>query len=169
MKQHEKLLTHNLPEKESLPNISLYMDQLLEILEQNLTVMKRTPDETVFTKTMINNYVKSGVISPPVKKKYAHESILELLMVYHLKQVLSISDTKTLIDQMKITGLDGSYQYFSRKLSSLMADMPSDIHQIDEMTEADRTTYILDLLIESSLKKQLAEMLIDQYHLNESE
>ncbi len=46
------------------------------------------------TKTMVNNYVKSKVINPPVKKKYSKEQVMLLALVYQLKNILAISDVK---------------------------------------------------------------------------
>ena len=45
---------------------------------------------------MINNYVKTGLIPHPDKKKYTKEHLAGLMAVCMLKQVLPIQDIKTL-------------------------------------------------------------------------
>lgn len=62
------LLKHTSIEEHEIPEIQLYMDQVLEFFEQNLSPLKRSADDPIFTKTMINNYVKAKVIDAPLKK-----------------------------------------------------------------------------------------------------
>ena len=51
--------THVTPEE--IPNIDLYMDQVLTLFDQCLSGSKRTPEDKLLTKTMVNNYVKEGL------------------------------------------------------------------------------------------------------------
>ena len=45
---------------EEIPNIDLYMDQLLTFIEESLRRSSRHPGaDKILTKTMINNYVKN--------------------------------------------------------------------------------------------------------------
>lgn len=41
---------------------------------------------------MINNYTKAKIFPPPVKKKYSRTHLMLLIMIYHLKAILSIKD-----------------------------------------------------------------------------
>ena len=86
--------THVQPEE--IPNIDLYMDQVLTLFDQCLSGSKRTPEDKLLTKTMVNNYVKEGLITPVRGKKYTRDQIMQLLCVYHLKQTLRLSDVKAL-------------------------------------------------------------------------
>ncbi len=43
---------------EDIPEIDLYMDQVIQLFESNLGSAKRTEEDKVLTKTMINNYSK---------------------------------------------------------------------------------------------------------------
>ena len=51
-----------------MPRIELYLDQLLTLVAQELEFM-RLPDETLVTGSMVNNYVKQGVIPAPRRKR----------------------------------------------------------------------------------------------------
>ena len=81
---------------EHLPNIDLYMDQVLTLFDQCLSGSKRTPEDKLLTKTMVNNYVKEGLMTPVKGKKYTRQQIMQLLCVYHLKQTLRLNDVKAL-------------------------------------------------------------------------
>jgi hypothetical protein len=81
-----------------IPNIDLYMDQLLPFMEENLKKSVRHPGvDKILTKTMINNYAKNDLLPPPVKKKYSKDHIILLIFIYYYKNMLSINDIKTLL------------------------------------------------------------------------
>ncbi len=84
------------PELASIPNMELYMDQILTILEETLQEHKRYPSDKIMTKTMVNNYSKEGILSPVKGKKYSRQQVIHLLCIYLLKQTLSIKDVKIL-------------------------------------------------------------------------
>lgn len=87
----------HLPRWNELPNLDLYLDQLVTILEKNLKDFICNKDDTIITKTMINNYVKQGLIKPPKKKKYSRLHIATLTVICILKQIYNISDINELI------------------------------------------------------------------------
>lgn len=80
-----------------IPNIDLYMDQVLTFMNGHLENAKRYEDDKVLTKTMINNYAKNHLLPAPDKKKYSKEHILILLFIYYFKNILSISDIQTIL------------------------------------------------------------------------
>lgn len=51
-----------------IPDIDLYMDQVIQLFDSKLEGLKRKEEDKILTKTMINNYVK-GKLLMPVKKK----------------------------------------------------------------------------------------------------
>ena len=61
----------HIPRWSELPNIDLYMDQVLNYMEEAIPEIIQTDfEEPYITKTMINNYVKQEIIAAPTKKKY---------------------------------------------------------------------------------------------------
>ena len=58
---------------DEIPNIDLYMDQVTTFMDEHLAACRRTDDDKILTKTMINNYTKNDFLPPPVKKKYSKE------------------------------------------------------------------------------------------------
>ena len=62
----------HIPRWNELPNIDLYLDQLVILLEQYLSnYIENENDEKIITKTMINNYVKNNLMYAPFKKQYS--------------------------------------------------------------------------------------------------
>ena len=80
-----------------VPNINLYMDQVTTFMESHLGNLKRSPDDKVLTKTMINNYAKNHLLPSPDKKKYSRNHMILLTFIYYFKNVLPINDIKTLM------------------------------------------------------------------------
>ena len=67
----EKIKGYSLPSWEHLPTIDLYMDQVLSLLEHYLGIYYEMADSQKFIPaSMINNYVKLGVVPKPYKKRY---------------------------------------------------------------------------------------------------
>ena len=75
-----------------IPDIDLYMDQVTTFMEDKLEKFKRTEEDKILTKTMINNYTKNEIIPSPKKKKYSKEHMMLLILTYHMKQTLSMGD-----------------------------------------------------------------------------
>ena len=98
------------PSWEELPSIPLYMDQVILYLKDSLRFFERDEDSSLLTSSMINNYVKNGVLPHPDKKKYGKEHLAALTAVCMLKQVLSIQDIKTLLSGEELSaGLYGLF------------------------------------------------------------
>ncbi len=86
-----------LPEWEALPGIPLYMDQVVLYLSEQLRAFQREGGQPLLTSSMVNNYVKTGAIPRPEKKKYDRRHLGELIALCMLKQVLPLQDIKTLL------------------------------------------------------------------------
>lgn len=112
----------HIPRWEEIPNIDLYMDQAIIILEKYLESYIDSRTEKIITKTMINNYVKQQLLEPPVNKKYNREHIATLFVICILKQVYSIPDISELIKlALKKHSLETSYNKFCDELEKSIA------------------------------------------------
>lgn len=85
-----------LPAWDDLPAIPLYMDQVILYLSESLRLFQPEGEPSLLTSSMINNYVKNGLIPHPEKKKYRKEHLAGLIVLCLLKQVLPIPDVKAL-------------------------------------------------------------------------
>ena len=86
----ETLAAWHFPRLSELPEFELYMDQVIALSEKYLSVL--APDNKgLLTPSMINNYVKSGVLPPPKNKKYNRTHLAMLLIICTSKSILEIS------------------------------------------------------------------------------
>ncbi|MCR5520596.1 MAG: DUF1836 domain-containing protein [Lachnospiraceae bacterium] len=103
-----KLKSINYVQPGEVPGIDLYMDQVTSFLDEHLETSKRYSDDKLLTKTMINNYTKNELLPSPEKKKYTKEHMYLLLFVYYLKNILSISDTRSILHPLTEKYFKGS-------------------------------------------------------------
>lgn len=99
LRRWEKYLdNYRLPEWEKIPDIGLYMEQVIMLLKQYLDYLPPDIKEEQFiTASAINNYVRKKIMPEPVKKKYYRVHIAYLLIICSLKQCLSIATLQRLI------------------------------------------------------------------------
>ena len=90
-----------------IPSIELYVDQIINLHTEKLKEGSTRFYDRQLTKTMINNYAKDRVITPVKGKKYAKEHIVQMLLVYSLKNTLSISAIRRALQGVYAEGFDG--------------------------------------------------------------
>ncbi|MDF2948432.1 MAG: hypothetical protein K0R07_446 [Sedimentibacter sp.] len=78
---------------DELPDFAIYSDQMLQIVSEEISFMQNG-DEKLITKSMVNNYVKWGMMPKPVKKKYEKMHIAYVIVITILKQILPITKIK---------------------------------------------------------------------------
>ena len=101
----ERMRSVHISRIREMPRIELYLDQLLTLVSQELEFMQ-VPGETLVTGSMVNNYVKQGVIPAPRKKRYTRRHVASLLFVCALKRVFSISQVSQLAALIWSSDLD---------------------------------------------------------------
>lgn len=116
----EDIKKFHLPRWDEIPNIDLYIDQVVSLLETYLSTYikgENNKEDKIVTKTMINNYVKHNIINPPVNKKYNKEHMAYLFVIFILKQIYSIDEIKKMLDlAIKTSPIDQSYNRFCFEL-----------------------------------------------------
>lgn len=116
----EEIDAFHLPRWKELPNVDLYLDQVVCLLENYLSNYIKEDNEKdgkFITKSMINNYVKHDVIKPPINKKYNKEHLAYLFVIFILKQVYSMEDIKKLINlAIETSPANQSYDLFCNEL-----------------------------------------------------
>lgn len=146
---------------ERLPDIELYMEQLLGFFERILPELKTNNDDKVLTNSMVNNYVRDEVIERPINKKYAKGQISQLIEVLLLKNVLSLDELKELMDK------DSSFNQFVEKYKYIKTSFLNSLtERIDEIKDDKDKLYelLLDLAIERSLSDLISKKIF--YYLN---
>jgi hypothetical protein len=165
-----------------IPCIDLYMDQVTTLFDERLSPQKRNEEDVVLTKTMINNYAKAKILPPIKNKKYNKQQIILLILIYNLKQVLSLEDIKSIFepilsklsqDPSETEFLDDIYNKFlteKQELSGIIIDDFISKLKNSTVNPSDSEDNILDLLMKvlvlvscASIQKRMAEKIIDTY------
>ena len=168
---------------EDIPDIDLYVDQVTTFIDSHLESVKRSPEDKLLTKTMINNYTKNHLLPPPDKKKYSRDHILLMIFIYYFKNFLPISDIKTILGPLtdkyfhKDADLNLEAIYttlFSKEdtfvqevLENVMKQFHMSADLFPDAPKADQAslrefTFICMLSLDIYLKKQLIEAILDK-------
>ncbi|MGN0668483.1 MAG: DUF1836 domain-containing protein [Angelakisella sp.] len=87
-----------LPAWEEIPDIGLYMEQVVTLLREYLDYLPpELKEEEAVTAAAINNYVRTRVMPGPQKKRYYRVHLAYLIVICTLKQGLSISLVQKLL------------------------------------------------------------------------
>lgn len=99
LRRWEKYINeYRLPAWEDIPDLGLYMEQVLSLLTEYLDYLPpELKDEQFITAATINNYVRNRYMPKPFKKKYYRIHIAYLVMICTLKQSLIISTLTQMI------------------------------------------------------------------------
>lgn len=110
----------DLPQWEVLPDIGLYMDQVITLMEH--TFGPFLPGAEI-TKSMVNNYVKVGLIKRPVGKRYDREHLALLIMIGVLKQALSLECIGQVLAYLCDEGVQKGYLRFAQDVRAISESM----------------------------------------------
>ena len=167
-----------LVEWDRLPDIELYMDQVLTLMERQLAFYRRSEEDKLLTQPMINNYTKDGLLPRATDKKYAKGHLALLSILCSLKPVLSISDLSTLLQTAMIDNNEKDlYDFFLRVQSDAIdankIDLSSKLDEMkisedeSELTAADRRDLALMALrmsVEARARIMLTQKILDLVH-----
>lgn len=146
-----------LPKWKELPTLGLYVDQVAAVINEPLASLGLEP----ITKSMINNYVKKKVIQAPVKKKYAVNQIVDLLLIGLLKSSFSIDEIRTGIAQVTVKAYpQAAYDRFIDILNAELAG-----REIPQMKEGNlNNDRLMKWIVETLVNRLKAEQLLkDMY------
>lgn len=153
-----------LPEWEALPEIELYMDQVITLLSRYLTVLG---DGKVITQPMINNYVKLGIMPAPEKKRYSKVHLAYLIIICFLKQTLSMDTIKKIIpvgiETDEVKKIYSSFVENQHKAFSYVLDNVKKVAApiLGEDSEKRMTDLVIQVSIASNICKILTENIIN--------
>ncbi|VTS14669.1 DUF1836 domain-containing protein [Streptococcus pseudoporcinus] len=88
------------PNWENLPEIDLYLDQVLLYVNQVATIIEPNQQKPL-TASMVNNYVKHGYLEKPFKKKYARHQLARLIAIAILKHSFPIQDISQVLQGLR--------------------------------------------------------------------
>ena len=111
---------------EQIPDLGLYMDQVVTFITRVYEPLYGEDIHGYLSPSMINNYVKSGLIPRPTGKKYSREQIALLTMIVVLKQTCSMEDIRRLLASGSELGVESLYNTFCLRFSRVIQSMCGD-------------------------------------------
>ena len=109
----QQLNAVHLPRWEELPDIDLYMDQVMTLMDRYLDLLLGQNHEKIITLAMVNNYVKLNLIPAPHKKQYNRVHLAYLVAITILKQVVTIKEVRVgILYQAHLSGTRNAYNLF---------------------------------------------------------
>lgn len=176
-----------------IPDINLYITQVESFLSDKLGHHKRSPKDKILTPTMINNYAKDNLLMRPTKgKQYTKEHIVLMILLYYLKQILSLDDIgkmfKEVLKDMSTTDDDvipleeiysifvdlkqDEYKNFHNTILKNLEDIQEKTKNInsenpeefeEDKEKAEWFLIVIMLVAQAHAQKRLAERIIDNY------
>ncbi len=123
-----------LPRYAEIPDVGLYLEQTVCYIDSFLSPLQ----ETALTPSMVSNYVKKGLISNPVKRRYGREQIANLIFIALAKNILSLDNINKLLSMgLKIYTPEKAYNYFCQEFENLLYFVFEYKEILDEIGEGD--------------------------------
>ena len=157
------IIKYHCPRWEELPEIDLYVDQVVSILQKNLSLFAKDTENPIITSSMINNYVKKDILIPPIKKKYNKEHLAKLFVICICKKLMSISEIGESIKSMQrsYSGEEGynifceeleksiknAFDYSNKKIELPLEEETRELATLKAITTAFANTILVDRLI----------------------
>lgn len=163
-----------------IPSIDLYLEQILSLVADKNQEGSAVTDRTL-TKNMINNYSKDGLITPVKGKKYTKEQIVQMLVVYSLKNTLSIEEIKRAMEGIyakedysgkKLIGAYDKAMAIKQKQKSLCPEIVGQMMANQQLNTEDGEDYFVALLAVASLSvyfRNIAKAMLEEYPVPESD
>ena len=97
------------------------MDQLLVYIDKVLAPLSVNEQEKALTTSMVNNYVKQGILPATVKKRYSRDHVVILIEICLAKQLYSIGEIGKLIAVQNANfDMRTSYNYICTELENVL-------------------------------------------------
>ncbi len=166
---NEPLKTFDMIDIDRMPDLALYMDQVITFITQQLEDIAVEGEKTI-TPSMINNYTKNEVLPRPVNKKYNKEHLSSVLMLSVFKQIIPINDAKALIDKDDTQAIFTRYDDFAEMQKTQVRDHADMLEKaLKELDEQDGKEALLklsmDMIVEANILSIYAKKIL--HALNE--
>ncbi|MBD7916030.1 DUF1836 domain-containing protein [Clostridium sp. Sa3CUN1] len=183
VEKFKELNLQNQLKLEEIPELDLYMDQVIQLFDSKFNDSKRNEEDKALTKTMVNNYAKGKLLMTIKNKKYSKEHLILMSLIYNLKGGLSIGDIKSSLNKIVETFENGE-EYPIRDLYSLYLNQYNEdlndvektieekfnnienimLNEKNEDDEFQKNFLLLSSFINmSNMYRRMGEKLIDEY------
>ena len=150
----KRLETERPVEWDALPDISLYMDQVIGYMPRQLIQYEQGD---ALTSAMVNNYIKDGLLPRAEGKRYSRIHLAYLTAICALKQVLPVREAGHLV------GARGAppeelYESFRGELDKALSDTAAGLDT--DCTQEDLPRLALGLAMRSYADKLACERVL---------
>ncbi len=123
----EKMATVRPEDWKNIPDIDLYMDQVISYMQRQHLGLDLDGEETL-TSAMINNYIKNGLLPRAKGKRYDREHIGYLTAICLLKQVLTVNETGVLLNkEMQNKKIEDFYEGYKQLIGDVYESVSESI------------------------------------------
>ncbi len=144
MNTSEIFIPIRIPTWDELPEIELYMDQVVGFISRKLSQCFGADDEKSITATMVNNYVKQKLIASPQKKKYDRTQMAQLIIIFLMKKIFSITEIGDFLAYLAhLSDMPTAYDLFGDTLYTMSIAPPA---SPDAVNQADGDPVICSAL-----------------------
>lgn len=156
----ERLLSDRPDEWERLPDLALYMDQLISYMPRQLI---RFEEGDALTSAMVNNYIKDGLLPRAEGKRYGRAHLAYLTAICAMKPVLSVKEMAALIRSSSADrDPEALYRWFLGRLDTALVQVA---HTLDSAPESpgedDLAALALSLALDSYANKLACQRVLD--------
>ena len=138
----ERLETQRPAAWDDLPDLSLYMDQVIGYMPRQLI---RYGGEEWLTSAMVNNYIKDGLLPRAEGKRYSKVHLAYLTEICALKQVLPVKDAGLLAGHRGQEETEEAYAVFREELDRALGETASQLNTEQAQEELSRMALALAL------------------------
>ena len=160
--------SYRLPRWEEIPDFGLYMEQVVVFLSDALCFMPapESPKERLISAAAINNYVRLRLMPAPVKKRYYRVHLAYLLMIFTLKQSLSIRDVQRLtpadLSSEQVEAVYADYAERFRRIALLFTEQTRNAAQGMLCPEQNTDATVSGLAVMGALVSAFARILAEK-------
>ncbi|MBR2099022.1 MAG: DUF1836 domain-containing protein [Firmicutes bacterium] len=174
-----------LADGKSVPDIDLYIDQMVSCLNSELSLYAKNGEGPI-TKGIVSNYTKHKMIPGPEGKRYTKDHCIFMLLVYYLKGCFSMDQVQRLMKPI-LSNYDSAWDdnvdmqaYYKEILAAVRKSEEDFSEQLQERILANKKfladrgsdddiseliLLITMLIMRSNEERYLAEKLLDEYFL----
>jgi DNA-binding transcriptional MerR regulator len=163
---NEKLQDYQTIPTEEMPDIDLYMDQVVTFIGRQLELFFGEGEKPI-TPSMINNYTKNGIIPRPVSKRYDKAHLAGILMLSVFKQILPLGDIAHYTGTEDEEEIFALYQLFSEmqdeqkeKIAVRMQTLLDESLQDAARTDEQLMHAAMEMMVEANLLSVCAKRIL---------
>lgn len=159
IRELKERMTGERPERwEDLPDLALYMDQLISYMPRQLIKFE---EGDLLTSAMVNNYSKDGLLPRADGKRYSQEHLASLTVICALKKVLSLKEMNVLLSAARAGGESNRplYEDFRALLDGALSDTAGRLDE--DLPEEELPRLALDLALRSYADQLACQRIVE--------